>query len=109
MRDGTGGPLFSHFDRSVARPPAGSAKESLTAFLVRSGRNLDALQHSIETWFDDAMDRLSGAYKRFSQYFTLTFDLAVAGNVDSISLARTLWTNQDARSAMVGGSAAIRR
>lgn len=101
LRDGSQAPLFSQIENSIKKLPAGTAKESLQALVTEAAGDLDALQHGIETWFDDAMDRLSGVYKRFSQHFTLIFGLVVAVgfNVDSITLAQTLWTDPAARQA----------
>lgn len=101
LRDGSQAPLFSQVENSIAKLPAGTARESLTAFVTHAAGDLDALQRSIERWFDDAMDRLSGVYKRFVRHFTLVCGLivAIAFNVDSISLARTLWTDPGAREA----------
>src|SRR6266576_2686966 len=70
LSDGSHRPVFSQIENSVARLPEGAAKESLTALLKHAGNDIDALQKSIEIWFDDSMDRVTGIYKRFSQYFT---------------------------------------
>src|SRR6516164_5090659 len=70
LRDGSQAPLFSQIENGVAKLPAGTAREALTALVTEAAGDLDTLQHGIETWFDDAMHRLSGVYKRFSQHFT---------------------------------------
>ncbi len=108
LKDGSQAPLFSQVENTIAKLPPGTARESLTALVTHAAGDLDALRSGIEIWFDDAMDRLSGAYKRFSQYFTLSFGIAVAiaFNVDSITLAKTLWTDPAARQA--AGAAAQR-
>ena len=86
LRAGTQGPVFSEVERRVASLPPGDVKQSLTAFMTEAKGDLDALRKSIETWFDDAMDRVSGVYKRYTQIFTAVFGLAaaIAFNVDSI-------------------------
>jgi hypothetical protein len=103
LKDGSQSPLFSQIERSIAALPDGAAKQSLTAFVTQAGGDIDALQKRVETWFDDGMDRVSGVYKRFSQYFTLVCGLVVAIvlNVDSIGLARTLWNDPMIRGALV--------
>ncbi len=52
-----------------------------------------ATRQAIETWFNDAMDRLSGWYKRKMQLLAFIFGLALAIglNVDSIYIAQHLW------------------
>ena len=103
LRAGGRGPVFSEVEKAVAALPAGNAKQSLTTFVAEAAGDVEALRKSIETWFDDAMDRVSGVYKRYTQCFTLLFGLAAAilFNVDSINLAYTLWTNGPLRDAAV--------
>jgi hypothetical protein len=59
-------------------------------------RNLgdpDKIRDELAGWFDNAMDRLSGVYKRWTQLFTFVtaLILAVGINVDSISIGKRLW------------------
>ncbi|RLD05789.1 MAG: hypothetical protein DRI56_08880 [Chloroflexota bacterium] len=58
---------------------------------------------SIETWFNDAMSRLGGAYKRRAQLFAflIGIGLAIFLNIDSVAIVRTLWQEPTARSAVV--------
>lgn len=103
-----GAPAFSQIENGVAQLPASPAKESLALFVQRAAGDTDALQAHLQTWFDDAMDRASGDYKRFSQYFLLTFGFVVAAtmNIDSIRIAATLWNDPAAaRSAIVQAAA----
>lgn len=74
--------------------PTCPAREMLLVLVARANGNTAALQAGIEAWFNQAMDRLSGSYKRSTQKFSIVFGLAVAVglNVDTIGLARTLWT-----------------
>lgn len=109
LAQGSQAPAFSQIENGVAQLPASSAKDSLTMFVQRAAGDLDALQTHLQTWFDDAMDRASGEYKRFSQYFLLSFGLvaAVAFNVDSIRIATTLWNDPaTVRAAIVQTAAA---
>jgi hypothetical protein len=106
LKDGSHGTAFSRIQQGIAALPEGTAKESLTAFVSETAGDLDALQKRIETWFDDGMDRLSGLYKRRAQYIMLALGLlvAVAFNVDSITLSRTLWTQPTVRAALVNAA-----
>ena len=65
--------------------------------------DLDAFQKKLEDWYNDAMDRVSGWYKRSTQRVLLYIGivLAVGFNVDSLAIAHTLWIDRDARKAMV--------
>jgi hypothetical protein len=57
----------------------------------------------LEMWFNDAMDRLSGAYKRKTQFvaFLIGFFLAVFMNIDSIHVAASLWREPTLRQAII--------
>jgi hypothetical protein len=57
----------------------------------------------LETWFNDAMDRLSGTYKRKTQFvaFLIGFFLAVFLNVDTINIAARLWREPTLRQAII--------
>lgn len=58
---------------------------------------------SLETWFNDSMDRLGGYYKRRAQLFSFLFGLglAITLNIDSVAVVRTLWLESTTRSALV--------
>jgi hypothetical protein len=110
LRDGSASPAFSQVERTVAALPDGDIKRVLSAFIQDAAGDLDQLRARIETWFDDAMDRLSGIYKRFSQYFLLALGLVIAItlNVDSVHLATALWQQPDLRAKIaVEAQAAI--
>src|SRR5271170_4796829 len=64
---------------------------------------LQQLQTNLENWYNDAMDRVAGWYKRYTQNILLIIGLvlAIAFNVNSVRIAQTLWTDRDARQGMV--------
>ncbi len=68
-----------------------------------SDGNLAAIRRNIEDWYNGAMDRVSGWYKRRTQQviFVIGLFLAVLMNIDAIGIARYLNTNQTARSALM--------
>jgi len=57
-------------------------------------------QANVSVWFDNAMDRFSGVYKRWLQITSLgiAFLLAAGLNVDTLVIAQTLWKNPALRS-----------
>jgi hypothetical protein len=57
---------------------------------------------NVEKWFDDSMDRVSGAFKRYSQTMALVigFLIALFLNVDSIDLTLYLWREPSVRQAL---------
>ena len=104
--DGSTGTAFSRIQFGIQKLPAGTVKQALSTFVEHAAGDAEALQKRIESWFDDSMDRLTGEYKRHTQAWMIGLALVAAMvlNVDSISLARTLWTDPAVRSAMVGAA-----
>lgn len=100
--------LLPDIQASIAKLPPGAAKTALEALLVRAGGNLDAFSTGVEHWFDDAMDRVSGVYKRISQTWMLVFGMSIAAifNIDTISLTQSLWNDPTARQLMVAAATA---
>ncbi len=66
--------------------------------------DLNKAQANIEAWYDSAMDRVSGWYKRSTQWtiFFIGLVLAVGLNVNTIMIADFLYRDDVARSAIVG-------
>ncbi|MDT8999578.1 hypothetical protein RQP53_09905 [Paucibacter sp. APW11] len=103
LMDGSQAPVFTQVERSVAQLPAGRLKQALTALLNQAGGDLDKFRGGVERWFDDGMDRVSGAYKRFSQNFMLIFGFVIAfgGNFDTIEMTKKLWADPVARAQVM--------
>ena len=84
----------------------GDVKEKITAkvtdlqlrnFLIglaeRTGGDVAKFRSGLADWFDNGMDRVSGAYKRRTQLWTFVIALIIAAsmNVDSITVGKELW------------------
>jgi hypothetical protein len=84
-------------------PDGHPAKRPLQRFLAAAGMDRDKFLALVEGWFDAAMDRVSGWYKRRTQLFLLLYAmvLTVGFNVDSIHLATTLYRNGPVTAAVV--------
>jgi hypothetical protein len=84
-------------------PPDSQIRSALLSCLTEAQHDFAALQMSIATWFDNAMDRLSGAYKRQIKLISMLVGLvvAIAFNADSFNVATTLWKDPDRRAAAV--------
>jgi len=59
----------------------------------RAAGDVSRFEADIARWFDSSMDRISGAYKRKTQFWTFLFALvtAVGFNVDAHQVMATLW------------------
>jgi hypothetical protein len=77
---------------------------------IRTGMSdLAKLREGVERWFNGAMDRVGGWYKRRAQYVSLALAvvLAAAMNLDSIEMARTLSRDGTLRQSLAAQAAQI--
>lgn len=88
---------------AAAAIPEGDVKKALVALAQHSKRDLKTAEEVIEEWFNDAMDRVSGWYKRRTQTWTIIVAIAITviANADTIGISRRLWTDPVLRSAVV--------
>lgn len=72
--------------------------------LWQKENELDLVRNNIEEWFNNAMNRLTGWYKRRCLLTTLIAGILLASivNVDSINLIGRLWREPDLRVAILG-------
>lgn len=98
----TGGPL-SEARNTVSKLPNGPLRQTLSALIEDSGTRIEDVRESLESWFDDSMDRVGGWYKRKAQIISLAIalGLAVGLNVSTIRVAEELWTNPTLRAQYV--------
>ncbi len=83
---------------------ADSLRVQLTVLLGDSAvTDLEGFRKAVEKWFDDAMDRVSGWYRRWSQLIACVLALAVAVvlNVNTIKVTETLINEPTVRGAVV--------
>lgn len=80
--------------------PAGNEKRILTVMLDECGDDWTALQARVGQWYEDAMERVSGWYKRNCQLwlFGIALVLSVVCNIDSLNIVQRLWSDNTARS-----------
>ena len=64
-------------------------------------------RQNVEKWFDNSMDRVSGVFKRYSQWMALMigFVIALMLNVDSVDLTLYLWREPAVRQALAENAA----
>jgi len=72
-------------------------KRTLLTLYRRADREVGQFETAVANWFDGAMDRVSGVYKRYSQLwaFLIALLLVVLLNVDTLYLSKTLWHHPD--------------
>jgi hypothetical protein len=79
------------------------ATEAMLALAKDAQGDLKKFQANLENWYNAAMDRASGWYKKYTQTILLVLGLlmAMAFNVDSVRVSKVLWFDRDARQGMV--------
>lgn len=109
----TGGPAtnpLAGIRETVAKLPANDAaapiQNAILALIDDAQGNIVQLRTNIETWYDAAMDRVSGGYKRRVHIIimVLGFAVAVALNADSISILKALANNKALRESVVAAA-----
>jgi len=83
--------------------PNEDLKRALNALSEEAGNDLEKLKENIEIWFNNAMDRVSGWYKRRTQVVHLLLGIVFAFglNVDTFLIAKTLANDSALRDSLV--------
>lgn len=89
-------------DGAIAGLPEGRIRESLDVLWRDARGDAARFRHSVETWFDDSMERVSGWYRRLTQaiLFGLGVLLAVGMNINAVTVAQQLWSDAPLRAAV---------
>lgn len=82
--------------RTVNALPDGKFKQALVTLTRAAADDAEAKLQAIGAYFDEAMERASGVYKRWMQLSSLLIGLllAVVMNADALHVGRALWTDQ---------------
>jgi uncharacterized protein involved in cysteine biosynthesis len=83
-------------------------RRQLEPILDEAEGEIDKLRTGIEEWFDDAMDRVSGWYKRKSQWIIaiVAIVVTVGLNVSTVRVVDRLWNDGVVRDAVASAAAA---
>jgi hypothetical protein len=102
--DAISGPLtIEQIRQGIAKMANPEVRRALMIALEGSGGSLEKARENIEKWFDASMDRVSGWYKKQTQWILLALGLllAVGLNVDSLRIASALYRDDALRAAAV--------
>jgi hypothetical protein len=78
-------------------------KYALLALIDEADGDIKAARANIERWFDDAMERVAGWYKRKTQVIILAVAVVItlALNADTFIVAKSLWNDSALRESVV--------
>jgi hypothetical protein len=95
-------------DESIAAIPSKPVREALTSLLHSAQGDAVVFRQSVEQWYDDAMERVSGWYRRRVQkvLWVLAFLVAFAINADTLQIGKRLWVDPATRTALANKAAA---
>jgi len=81
-------------------------QKALLAIVDAADNDVTKVRENIEKWFDSAMDRVSGWYKRRTQIFLLVLGLliAIGVNADSVLIAQRLSADKGLRDTVVSAA-----
>jgi hypothetical protein len=90
-------------ERSLASIPNAQLSEALLALYRSAGGDRLRFQRAAEEWFDDAMERVSGWYKRRVQAIlaVIAAIVVVVLNADTLAAGQVLWRDDAIRAAVV--------
>jgi len=83
------------------------ARAPLLRMMTDAQGDRDKFRGSLEHWYDDTMDRVSGWYKRYVQRIILVISIVLVAslNVDSVNIAQVLWRLPTERAAVAAAAA----
>jgi len=76
--------------------------KAVLGLLDSAQQDVDLARQRVENWYDDAMERVGGAYKRRAQVWIVVLSLGLCAglNVDSFMIIRELWNDDALRTAL---------
>ena len=94
---------------SVRRLPSPFVQRAVLSAIDNAHGDVKAVQKNLEAWYDSAMDRVSGSYKRRTQLWLFVIGLCTAAalNVNTITIADYLSHNEQARAALAQRASTI--
>ena len=97
--------------RAALRIESPFVQRALLAAIDNARDDVERVQANLESWFDTAMDSVSGAYKRRTQLYLFVIGIAttLALNVNTLLIANYLSHNKVAREALVNRAQEVAR
>jgi len=99
-----GSVTFRDLEVGIGKLPTGPVRQVLLTLIQNAGGDLGLAQANIENWFNDAMERASGWYRRRAQVWNLVLAVlvTVATNADTLHLLHRFWSEPALRAGLSG-------
>lgn len=104
---------LTNVQHAVERLPVGHTREALLVLIDKSRRETGAIEHqteafrkNLENWFNDAMDRVGGWYKRWTRQILLAIAVlaVIAVNADTIKIVQRLASDSALRTSLAAAA-----
>lgn len=98
--------IFKKLDDDDTDLPA-ELRRALKQLAAQAEGDITKFRLGVEHWYDDQMDRVSGWYQRHVRWISLAIGaiLVLAFNLNAVTIARTLYTDEALRGAVVSEAA----
>jgi hypothetical protein len=106
--DPQGGTTMDGIQQIIEKLPSDTPfRQSMEALIKDANGDVTQFRSSVEKWYDDHMERVSGWYKRYVAQITLAigFIIVILLNLNALTIGRTLYT-ENAVSAAISSVAA---
>jgi hypothetical protein len=102
-------PVFADAKSAIETMQDTNIRDALLAQLALADNDLQKLRDGIAGWFDSAMDRVGGAYKRNMKWISFAVGLVITFvlGADTIQVGRALWVDGTLRAQMVQAAAGV--
>ncbi len=99
-------PVVDALRTAVGSLPNTEVQRALLTLVDAAGGDIGRVRQSIEAWYQSAMDRVAGWYKRRTQGILLGLGIVVAigMNADTITIARGLSVDKSLRNSLVAAA-----
>src|SRR5436190_7506352 len=86
--------------------PASKLGKALLPLIDSAGNDVNQVRQNIENWFDSAMDRASGWYKRRAQFiiFGIGLIVAITVNADTVYIVKKLFNDKELRETVAASA-----
>jgi hypothetical protein len=93
---------LTRLSAGVAKIANPEVKQALLLAIDTAGGDVDRVQANIEAWYDSTMERVSGWYRRSTQWvlFWIALVIAVGLNVNTLTIADSLYRHPSERDAI---------
>lgn len=103
-------PNSESLDEALGAIPDEQLRNALQLLHRRASKNREAFLANVGAWFDAAMDRVAGWYKRYTQVisFVAGFLVCVALNADALRIGDALWRRPSLVAELSAGAGGTR-